>query len=170
MLSVVFVCQAPPCLVPSLKLMFLLSCSGPHLSNRQMHKDPRVSHADDKTRNGFYNVFSFLVCTRLLNALDVFTWRFLKEESVEQFWMMNVTDTTCFKETVDQNVKQQMTCYPHALFIWLWKLWFRTCHNIKGPPSTAARLLCHWVCSHAGMYRNWGTNVPTNLVISFFGH
>ena len=26
---------------------------GPLLSNRQMHKDPRVSHADDKTRNGF---------------------------------------------------------------------------------------------------------------------
>ena len=31
---------------------------------------------------------------------------------------MNVTDTTCFKETVDQNVKQQMTCYPHMLFLY----------------------------------------------------
>ena len=60
--------------------------------------------------------------------------------------------------------------YTTYVYVWLWKLWFRTCHNIKGSPSTTAQLLCHWVCSHAGMYRNWGTNVPTNLVISFFCH
>ena len=58
-----------------------------------------------------------------------------------------------------------MCVYTAYVYIWLWKLWFRTCHNIKGSPSTTARLLCHWVCSHAGIYRNW---VPMYRLIWLF--
>ena len=55
-LAVDFICEVlclflkhPLVLCPVSNFCFFLAL----LSNRQMHKDPRVPHADDKTRNGF---------------------------------------------------------------------------------------------------------------------